>query len=103
MPLTNEHKKHYKSIGHHLKPVLIVSENGLTEGVQAELDRALNDHELIKVQLRIAERDDRHALIEELCQLGRCELVQAIGKMALIYRKNPKPNKQLSNIHRYQA
>ncbi len=103
MPLTNEQKKHYKSIGHHLKPVLIVSENGLTEGVQAELDRALNDHELIKVQLRIAERDDRHALIEELCQLGRCELVQAIGKIALIYRKNPKPNKQLSNIHRYQA
>lgn len=103
MPLTNEQKKHYKSIGHHLKPVLIVSENGLTEGVQAEFDRALNDHELIKVQLRIAERDDRHALIEELCQLGRCELVQAIGKMALIYRKNPKPNKQLSNIHRYQA
>lgn len=103
MPLTNEQKKHYKSIGHHLKPVLIVSENGLTEGVQAELDRALNDHELIKVQLRIAERNDRHALIEELCQLGRCELVQAIGKMALIYRKNPKPNKQLSNIHRYQA
>jgi len=103
MPLTNEQKKHYKSIGHHLKPVLILSENGLTEGVQAELDRALNDHELIKVQLRIAERDDRHALIEELCQLGRCELVQAIGKMALIYRKNPKPNKQLSNIHRYQA
>ena len=103
MPLTNEQKKHYKSIGHHLKPVLIVSENGLTEGVQAELDRALNDHELIKVQLRIAERDDRHALIEELCQIGRCELVQAIGKMALIYRKNPKPNKQLSNIHRYQA
>lgn len=103
MPLTNEQKKHYKSIGHHLKPVLIVSDNGLTEGVQAEFDRALNDHELIKVQLRIAERDDRHALIEELCQLGRCELVQAIGKMALIYRKNPKPNKQLSNIHRYQA
>lgn len=103
MPLTNEQKKHYKSIGHHLKPALIVSENGLTEGVQAELDRALNDHELIKVQLRIAERDDRHALTEELCKIGRCELVQAIGKMALIYRKNPKPNKQLSNIHRYQA
>ena len=103
MPLTNEQKKHYKSIGHHLKPVLIVAENGLTEGVLAELERALNDHELIKVKLRIAERDDRHALIEELCQLGRCELVQAIGKMALVYRKNPKPNKQLSNIHRYQA
>lgn len=103
MPLTNEQKKQYKSIGHHLKPVLIVSENGLTEGVQAELERALSDHELIKVQLRITDRDDRRALMEELCKIGGCELVQAIGKMALIYRKNPKVNKQLSNVHRFQA
>ncbi|MEO4046173.1 ribosome assembly RNA-binding protein YhbY [Pseudomonas sp. CAU 1711] len=103
MALTNEQKKHFKSIGHHLKPVLIVAENGLTEGVLAELERALNDHELIKVQLRISERDDRRALIEEMAGSARCELVQVIGKMALIYRKNPKPNKNLSNIHRYQA
>lgn len=103
MPLTNEQKKHYKSIGHHLKPVLIVSENGLTEGVQAEMERALSDHELIKVQVRLAERDDRAALIEELCKVGNCELVQTIGKMALVYRKNPKVNKQLSNVHRFQA
>ena len=103
MPLTNEQKKQYKSIGHHLKPVLIVSENGLTEGVQAELDRALSDHELIKVQLRITERDDRRAVTEELCKIGNCELVQSIGKMALIYRKNPNVNKQLSNVHRFQG
>ena len=103
MPLTNEQKKQYKSIGHHLKPVLIVSENGLTEGVQAELERALNDHELIKVQLRITERDDRRALMEELCKIGSCELVQSIGKMALIYRKNSNVNKQLSNVYRFQA
>ena len=61
MPLTQEQKKQFKSIGHHLKPVLIVADNGLTEGVLAELERALNDHELIKVQLRVAEREDRLA------------------------------------------
>ncbi|MGE8361063.1 ribosome assembly RNA-binding protein YhbY [Pseudomonas sp.] len=103
MPLTQEQKKQYKSIGHHLKPVLIVADNGLTEGVLAELERALNDHELIKVQLRIIEREDRIAAIDELCKAGRAELVQIIGKMALIYRKNPKANKNLSNISRYQA
>ena len=103
MPLTNEQKKQYKSIGHHLKPVLIVAENGLTEGVQAELERALSDHELIKVQLRLTERDDRKAITDELCKVGNCELVQSIGKMALVYRKNPKVNKQLSNVHRHQA
>ena len=45
MPLNNEQKKQYKSIGHDLKPVLIVAGNGLNEGVIAELERALVDHE----------------------------------------------------------
>jgi RNA-binding protein len=102
MPLTQEQKKQYKSIGHHLKPVLIVADNGLTEGVLADLERALHDHELIKVQLRIVERDDRLAVIGELCKQAHCELVQVIGKMALLYRKNPKPNTNLSNIHRHK-
>ena len=100
MALSQEQKKQFKSIGHHLKPVLTVAENGLSEGVMAELERALNDHELIKVQFRI---DDRRALIDELCQTGSCELIQVIGKMALIYRRNPKPNKNLSNISRYSG
>lgn len=103
MALTQEQKKQFKSIGHHLKPVLIVAENGLTEGVLAELDRALNDHELIKVKINLAEREDRQAVIAELCETARCELAQVIGKMALIYRKNPKPNKNLSNISRFQG
>ena len=103
MALTQEQKKQFKSIGHHLKPVLIVAENGLSEGVVAELERALNDHELIKVQFRITEREDRRALIDEISRVGRCELVQEIGKMALLYRRNPKPNKNLSNISRFSA
>ena len=103
MALTQEQKKQFKSIGHHLKPVLTVAENGLTEGVMAELERALNDHELIKVQFRITERDDRRALIDELCKNGSCELVQVIGKMALVYRRNAKPNRNLSNISRFSG
>lgn len=100
MSLTQEQKKQFKSIGHHLKPIVTVADNGLTEGVLAELDRALHDHELIKIQLRI-ERDDRKALIEQLCKQSSSILVQSIGKVALIYRKNPQPNKNLSNVLRY--
>ena len=102
MPLTPEQKKQYKSIGHDLKPVLIVAGNGLTEGVLEELERALVDHELIKVEIRSEDREARAATIAELCKAGRAELVQTIGKKALIYRRNPQPNKQLSNIHRYK-
>ena len=101
MSLTQEQKKQFKSIGHHLKPIVTVADNGLTEGVLAELDRALHDHELIKIQLRLAERDDRKAIIDELCQKSSSVLVQSIGKVALIYRKNPQPNKNLSNVLRY--
>jgi len=100
MSLTQEQKKHFKSIGHHLKPVVTVAEQGLKENLMAELDRALNDHELIKIQLRIAEREDRQAILTELCQQSSSILVQSIGKMALIYRKNPKANPKLSNLLR---
>ncbi|NLY13020.1 MAG: ribosome assembly RNA-binding protein YhbY [Gammaproteobacteria bacterium] len=103
MTLTQEQKKQFKSIGHHLKPIVTVADGGLTEGVLAELDRALHDHELIKVQLRLAEREDRKAIIDELCQKSSSILVQSIGKVALIYRKNQQPNKNLSNILRYNA
>ncbi|AIS18284.1 RNA-binding protein [Pseudomonas rhizosphaerae] len=101
MPLTQEQKKQYKSIGHHLKPVLMVADNGLTEGVLAEFERALSDHELIKIKLNILDREQRLQAVAELCKVGRADLVQVIGKMALVYRKNPQVNKQLSNVHRF--
>ena len=99
MPLTPEQKKQYKSIGHHLKPV---ADNGLTEGVLAELERALADHELIKIKLNILDRESRLAHIADLCKVGKADLVQVIGKMALVYRKNFSVNKQLSNVHRFK-
>ena len=42
------------------------------------------------------------AHIAELCKVGKADLVQVIGKMALVYRKNFSVNKQLSNVHRFK-
>ncbi|WP_251976062.1 YhbY family RNA-binding protein [Salinicola avicenniae] len=100
MSLSAAQKKAYRSIGHHLQPVVTVSENGLSDGARQELERALDDHELIKVKLAIPERDDRQAMIEELVALSGAELVQSLGKVALLYRHNPKANPKLSNIAR---
>lgn len=102
MSLSQAQKKAFRSIGHHLNPVVTVSENGVSEGVLAELDRALADHELIKVKLALAERDDRTAMLEELLAASGAERVQTIGKMALLYRKSPQANPKLSNIKRFE-
>src|SRR5690554_7453618 len=71
-------------------------------GGAAELERALSDHELIKIKLALPERDDRAAMLGELVTASGAELVQTIGKMALLYRKNPQANPKLSNVKRFK-
>lgn len=102
MALSSEQKKAYKRIGHHLKPVVIVSEQGTTDGVLAELDRALSDHELIKIRITVADRDTRQLLVNEVCKATDAELVQVIGKMVILLRRNKTPNANLSNLVRYK-
>lgn len=103
MSLSQAQKKAFRSIGHHLNPVVTVSENGVSEGVMAELDRALNDHELIKIKLAVGDREIRRQVIDELASDVRAEVIQVIGKMALLYRRNPKANPKLSNVKRFEA
>ncbi|RMA80102.1 ribosome assembly RNA-binding protein YhbY [Umboniibacter marinipuniceus] len=100
MTLTQQRKKQLRAIGHNLKPVVMISENGLTEGVLNELNRALNDHELIKVKLAIPERIDRAEVASAVVAETNSTLVQTIGKIILICREARKPNPKLSNLLR---
>jgi len=102
MALTNEKIKAYRSIGHRLKPIVMVADQGLSDGVVQELDRALSDHELIKVKISCADRNHKKQLIVQLCNSCHCELVQAIGNTILIYRAARTPSPRLSNILRVQ-
>ncbi len=100
MPLDQTRKKQLRAIGHQLNPVVMISERGMSEGVTSELERALEDHELIKVKLSIAEPAERRELAGLICEQHRAELVQAVGKMILLYRAAQKPNPRLSNLLR---
>jgi RNA-binding protein len=101
MNTDNRTRKQLRAIGHHLSPVVIVS-NGLTDGVAAELERALNDHELIKVRVNAADREEKRELVEAICtQLG-AELVQLSGHIALLLRPALKPKADLSNLLRHK-
>ncbi|MBD2859305.1 ribosome assembly RNA-binding protein YhbY [Spongiibacter sp. KMU-158] len=99
-PLSASDKKHLRSIGHRLNPVVMIGDKGYSEAVDLEVERALNDHELIKVKVNVAEPEERRELIEEMCAAREAALVQAIGKIALIYRPAKKPNPRLSNLQR---
>lgn len=77
-----------KAQAHHLKPVVLLGAKGLTEAVIAETNIALLAHELIKVKINGAEKEDRILMTNELCQQLTAELVQLIGNTAIIYRKN---------------
>lgn len=98
MTLSNEQKKHFRSIGHTLKPTVTVAGKGLSEGVMAELERALEDHELVKVKLALEEKSDRNAITDSLCAATGATLVQSVGKMALIFRAATKPDPAKSRI-----
>ncbi len=100
MPLSAEKKKQYRLIGHNLRPIVTVAGNGLSEGVIAEIDRALTDHELIKIKLSIFDRDVRKQAAISLCEQTNAEIVQEIGKVALIFRAAKKPNPRKSNLAR---
>jgi len=86
MPINNKQRKILKAKAHHLKPVIRIGQHGISEGVIAETDIALNTHELIKVQVQQGERDDRQSAIETLCQSTQAELVHHIGKVFILYR-----------------
>jgi RNA-binding protein len=92
--------KQLRTIGHKLHPVVTVAGNGLTEGVLAELERALQDHELIKVKLAVGSREARAEVTSDLCDRTKAELVQSIGNVIVILRRAAQPDPRLSNLIR---
>jgi RNA-binding protein len=98
MPISAARKKQFRTLGHKLNPIVTIAGKGLSESVLLELNRALDDHELIKVKLALAEREERKEIVTELQALPNVELIQEIGKVVLLYRANKKANPKLSNI-----
>jgi len=100
-PLPKDKQKRFRSIGHLLKPVVTIAGNGLSDNVLNEIERALNDHELIKIKLVTGEREEKSRWIGELLAQTGAQEVQHIGNIVLIYRAATKANEKLSNLKRY--
>jgi RNA-binding protein len=98
--LDSAERKALRRIAHHLHPVVMIGDAGVSEAVIAETNRALDDHELIKVKVNAMEREDRNQLIDALAEACQAEPVQRIGKVVVLFRRNPEPKPELSNLTR---
>lgn len=97
MNLSEHQKKYLRGLGHQLKPLIMVGDAGLSDAVLAEYESTLDHHELIKVRVRVGDRDARDAIIEKLCNDSAATLIQRIGNVALLFRQNlkKKPEKRI--------
>ena len=87
MPLTKTQLHHLRALAHALKPVVWLGQQGLSDAVMAEIDLALEHHELIKLKLRGLDRETRRQSVQEICARSGAECVQQIGQITVLYRR----------------
>lgn len=93
--LSPRQKKFLRGVAHAYPPLVHVGKEGLSSGLLAELDRALAEHELVKVRFQEApERQERAALAEAIEERLGCVEVGRIGHVAVFYRQQPDPEKR---------
>ena len=93
MKLTNNQKKYLRSMAHDLKPFLMIGQHGLSESVILEMESTMLKHELIKIKLRVSEREEKLKISEKIIEISKAELIQVIGGVVVIYRpfeENPE-------------
>ncbi len=83
-------RKAHRAEAHHLDPVVMIGNDGLTPAVKKETDAALNAHALIKVRVLGDDREQREAMFQELCDTLGAAPIQHIGKLLVLWRPKPK-------------
>ena len=87
--MTAAEKKKLRAKAHSLKPVIMIGQSGFTEAVLSEIELALNNHELIKIKIQTDDREVRKQISTEICTGTGAVFIQSIGKIIVIYRRNP--------------
>ena len=94
--LTPAQRKVYRAEAHHLNPVVLIGNDGLTANVQKEIDAALNAHGLIKVRVFSDDRAARELLLQTLAESLHAAPIQHIGKLLVLWRPKPELTKERS-------
>jgi RNA-binding protein len=95
MPITEMQLRHLRGLAHHLKPVVLVGHAGVSQAVLQEIDARLDNHELIKVKINAADRQERQRMIRRIADHTQARLIHTIGHVAVLFRPNPKKKQPL--------
>src|SRR5437764_14226390 len=90
MSLTGKQRRHLRGLAHKLRPVVQVGKSGIDDGLVAAIDRALADHELVKVKVGEGAGLDRHDAAGELAAKTNSEVAQVLGNVVTLYRADPE-------------
>jgi len=86
--LSNTQIRHLKGLAHELKPVVMIGDKGLTATVLEEIKIALNAHELIKINIRADDKEQREQIIEKILNKSQSSKVQTIGGKLVVFKRN---------------
>ncbi len=90
MELPPAERRALRARAHHLHPVIVIGEAGLTPAVLHEIDNALKGRELIKIRVLGSDRRAREALIGSICATLAASPVQHIGRILVVFRPRPE-------------
>lgn len=88
MNLSKNQIQFLKGEAHSLKPVVQLGSNGFTEGVLAEIENALNVHELIKVKIPAEDREELKLYVDAIVRESKSEKIQLIGKTLVLFKQS---------------
>jgi RNA-binding protein len=91
--LSGAERRNLRRQAHALKPVVQLGGAGLTAAIVDAVDRALEDHELIKLKL-VGEREERRALADGVADKTRSALAGVVGRIAILYRPARDPERR---------
>jgi len=89
LELTSKRRAELKAKAHELDPVAHIGKYGVTPESLAHIDKALADHELIKVKF-IGFKEQRTTLSDEIAGATSSEVIDVIGNVAILYREKPQ-------------
>lgn len=95
MTLSNKQKQYLKGLAHTLKPVVQLGNNGLTEGVLAEIDGAIKHHELIKVKIPTEDKEEKTLIMDAIVRETGAIKLQSVGHVLVLFKPSDEKKIEL--------